>query len=141
MKNTLSTNSLNSLLYSWNDFKSAIKVASDASMEELSTKEKFPIFVHGLKGSLPSFFIEQYINTKKADAMNEARYKGSAPLNQDDIFLFVSSQKDADAYESDILTVTEGHVEVYQLPWWQTVPYRPAAKGSAIFGMRAGVLS
>ena len=131
MKNNLS---LFPLLKSYEPFYSAVLKTADGECT-------FPADVFGLKGSLPSFFISQYIERRIADRIHEEQYDIRHDIFQEDFIIIVSSQKDADECESDFNTLFNGDAVVYKLPWWGTLPYRPVAKGSAVFGQRASVLS
>lgn len=135
MKNTLSSNSLFTLLSSCRELHSAVLQCADADASF------FPAQVSGLKGSLPSFFIRQLAERRRLEALHEQQYGGSRSPFQRDFAVVVPSQKEADECESDLLSAFEGAAEICKLPWWGTVPYRPAAKGAAVFGERAGVLA
>ena len=53
----------------------------------------------------------------------------------------VPNEKDAADFLTDLQTAFADRVETYLLPWWGLVPYRSAARGSAVFGARSGVLA
>lgn len=143
MTNSLSTkseNSLDSLISSWSDFHyAALKCADGKGIDgQLLSKEHF-VNINGLKGSLPAFFIKEFLKRKKVNLISELQnnYKSQ----QEDLILICPSQKEADEIESDLNTILGDDVEIFSLKWWQTLPYRPSALGSAIFGERSGVLS
>lgn len=138
MKNTLSTKSQNplfSLINSCTEFHSAAIKCADAKPEE------FPLQISGLKGSLPSFFIRQTEERYRQNCIHETQYENKFFQFQKDIVIIVPTQKEADECETDLNTVFEDSVEIFKFPWWGTIPYRAAAKGSAVFGERAGILA
>ncbi len=130
MKNLLSTNSLVSLLKSYNQMSDAILQVSDLENSNIT----------GLKGSLKSFFIAQYIEHSRLERIHKGQYEGKAPLPQD-FLIVVSTAKEADEIESDLQTIIQEKVQIFKLSWWQTLPYRSVAKSSVIFGERASFLS
>ena len=138
MKNTLSTKSQNplfSLINSCTEFHSAAIKCADAKPEE------FPLQISGLKGSLPSFFIRQTEERYRQNCIHKTQYENKFFQFQKDIVIIVPTQKEADECETDLNTVFEDSVEIFKFPWWGTIPYRAAAKGSAVFGERAGILA
>ena len=137
MKNSLSTNSLIPIISSWKDFSDEISRASSAE----SVSDVFPLDVHGLNGSLNAFYIAEYMRKRHFARIHKMQYEQKMLRHQEDFLIIVSSQKDADECESDLMTVLGDGVEVLKLPWWGTVAYRPTSRGSILFGMRAGVLS
>lgn len=135
MKNTLSSNSLFPLLCSCRELHSAVLQCADAD------SSFFPVQVSGLKGSLPPFFIRQIAERRKLEEIHKRQYEGRFSQFQRDFAVVVPSQKEADECESDLHSVFEEAAEIFKLPWWGTIPYRPAAKGAAVFGERAGTLA
>ncbi len=145
MKNTLLTkdkNSFFSLLESSPSLKeAATKCASlDEKSREEEEKKVFPLQVYGIKGSLSSFFIRLFIKSREEFFFKNA-ISGKKIEKQKDTLIIVPTQKESDECEIDLKTAFEDSVDIYTLPWWGSVPYRPSAKGSAIFGERAGVIS
>ncbi len=138
MKNTLSTKSQNplfSIINSCNEFHSAAIKCADAKQDD------FPMQISGLKGSLPAFFIRQTEERYRQNCIHETQYENKFFQFQKDIIIVVPTQKEADECETDLNTVFEDAVEIFKFPWWGTIPYRPAAKGTAVFGERAGILA
>ncbi len=137
---TKSTNSLYSLISSWSEFHNAAVSCADRKFlggEDFSNEETD---IAGLKGSLPAFFIKEFLSRQKVNLI--ARLQSSHPVSfQNDILVICPAQKEADEFESDLNTVLGDTTEIFNLKWWQTLPYRPSAVGSAIFGERSGVLS
>lgn len=138
MKNTLSTKSQNplfSIINSCNEFHSAAIKCADAKQDD------FPMQISGLKGSLPAFFIRQTEERYRQNCIHETQYENKFFQFQKDIIIVVPTQKEADECETDLNTVFEDSVEIFKFPWWGTIPYRPVAKGTAVFGERAGILA
>ncbi|MBQ0039292.1 MAG: DEAD/DEAH box helicase, partial [Treponema sp.] len=106
-----------------------------------SQAESFPVQVSGLKGSLNSFFIAQFIQRCGLNEIHSMQYENHHSQWQKDYIMVVATQKDADECESDLQTVLGDGIEIYKLPWWGTIPYRPVSVGAAVFGERAGVLA
>lgn len=104
-------------------------------------KEEFPFQISGSKGSLNGFFMAQFIERIALNEIHAMQYEQKHSQWQKDYVIVVSTQKDAEECESDLNTILCDNVEVYKLPWWGTIPYRPIGTGSAIFGERAGVLA
>lgn len=139
MNNTLSSITINSELFSWNEFNIA---ASESAQE---SKARY-VSVNGIKGSLVSFFIRQVVERLRVNYIHQIQYTASAGNSQEllpssDFIVIVPTQKEADEVETDLTTAFENNVEIIQFPWWGMIPYRPAVKGSALFGERAGVLA
>lgn len=83
----------------------------------------FPRQIGGLQGALYSFFLAEYARSSKKD-----------------IVIIAPSEKDVQEIAVDLKTFNVKK-EILVLPWWGTVPYRSAAKGSVVFGERASVLA
>lgn len=137
MEKSLSTNSLNPILSSWKSFST---LATDLSNCE-NLESTFPSKIHGLNGSLASFFVAEYMKKRHFNAIHKMQYEKKMSQYQEDFLIIVGTQKDADECETDFATILGDSAKIYKLPWWGTVPYRSTAKGSILFGMRAGVLS
>lgn len=129
-----STNSLIALVSAWKEMHDAVIAAADGTVQS-------PVQINGLRGSLPGFFVSQFMDRTVLNAIHDQQYSGGGKADVRDMYIVVSTQKEADECESDLQTITESKFEIHKLPWWGTLPYRPAAKGSSVFGERAGVLS
>lgn len=132
--NTLQASSLRNEIHSWKD------------MEELvaaSIGESYPLEIEGIQGALHGFFIAEIIQAKKNALLNAMRYKQkNFALDSADMLIVVPNEKDAEELLSDLSgALIEEIADVYQLSWWGLVPYRPASKGSRVFGKRASVLA
>src|SRR5574344_118749 len=139
MSNTLSSNSLYSELSSWSDF-------TQAATKITQNFDSSPVYVTGTKGSLSCFFIKQAVERIRTEFIHQIQYSASGSISQEriissDIVIIVPTQKEADEVETDLLTIFTDSVEIMQFPWWGLIPYRPAVKGSALFGKRAGILA
>ncbi|MBQ2313476.1 MAG: transcription-repair coupling factor [Treponema sp.] len=135
MENNLSLNeSLVPLLKSWKELHGTAVACADGDTG-------FPAEISGLKGSLPGFFVAQFLERRRLDAIHEEQYGRAHGQPQEDCLIIVPSQKEADECETDLNTILGDSADVLKLPWWGMLPYRPAAKGSSVFGERAGVLA
>ncbi|MCR5606814.1 MAG: transcription-repair coupling factor [Treponema sp.] len=133
--NTLLTNFISTRLHDYSGFQDYVnKLANDEA--------DFPAVIEGLQGSLSSFFTASYVQARKYKIIHELQYKGSASASLSDIVIIVQNEKNAAELYTDLTTIfDENECEIWVLPWWGSVPYRPVAKGAKIFGERAGVLS
>ncbi|MGN0728253.1 transcription-repair coupling factor [Treponema sp.] len=138
MKNTLSTKIQNPLIARMNSCKEFHAAAVQCADSEQGS---FPLQVSGLKGSLPAFFIRQIAERHLQNRIHQAQYENKNQQFQKDTVIVVPTQKEADECESDLATVFEDEAGIFKFPWWGTIPYRPSAKGSAVFGERAGLLA
>lgn len=145
MKSLLS-NYIVSVTGKWSDYHSDINA--------ISSGKYFPAEIEGLHGSAASFFIADFLEKSRNNALSSFQYAftgrhsgaggnsmragGAESL---DAVVVVPTEKDALDVQSDFDTAFGGNVEVYILPWWGIVPYRSSAVGSAVFGRRSGVLA
>ena len=116
--NTLST-LLQKKISSWSAVKDLINMLNSGNSNETSVLKE----AEGVQGSLAGFVVAEYVRTTKKD-----------------IAIVVPTQKELQDICTDIQTYDDS-IEILVLPWWGTVPYRAAAKGSVIFGERASVLA
>lgn len=133
MEKTLSANSIYSLLLSGRNLHDGVISAADAT--------QYPVQVTGLKGSLYAFFIRMFIERVKLNELHAQQYENRFSQYQKDFVIICTTQKEADEIESDLQSVLEDSADIYKLPWWGMIPYRPCAPGAAVFGERAGVLA
>ena len=144
MKSLLS-NSVLSLLKGWQDFSQAVKTLSELKS---NPEDNFPVKIEGLQGASIPFFAASYIDAVKNNVLYNLQYSATGRYSQErtstgkshtnfstslDSVFVVPSEKDALQLSTDLETAFEGEVEVYTLPWWGTVPYRPANPGSAVY--------
>lgn len=154
MKSLLS-NSVIPLLRNWDDFNNAAKEISALDIES------FPVDMRGLHGAAIPFFAASCISHEKNRFFHALEYSSTGRYSQqkpqagekstaitngtgterlDSVFI-VPSEKDALELMTDITTAFSDEAEIYTMPWWGTVPYRPANPGSSVFGQRANFLS
>ncbi len=107
-----------------------------------SSSDQFPVQVSGMKGSLYAFFIQQISERIQLNMLHDKQYNNKFSQFQKDFLIIVSNPKEAEECACDLLTAFgEENISICKLPWWGSIPYRPSAKGSAIFGERAGILA
>ncbi len=120
-----------------------IRTSSQAFFDE---KTSFPLNIEGLHGSLFSLFTAEVCHSNHIKALQSAQYSASSKSGPEykifssDLVIVVPTEADARDIAGDFTAVYED-AEIHIFPDWGTVPYRPAARGSATFGKRAGVLS
>ncbi len=101
----------------------------------------FPAQIEGLGGSLAAFFVRSYLGAQKTKKVQAAQYSsGGQQTGSLDLLLVAASERDALEIRLDLESLADG-AEIYYLPSWGTVPYRPAPTGGAVFGERAAFLS
>lgn len=114
------------------------KVSADDSL--------FPLSFSGIQGCLFSYFISEVCKQNHLISLQSAQYSSSSKSSpsykilSSDLILVVPTEHEADALANDLQTVYP-EAEVFIFPGWGMLPYRAAAKGSVVFGKRAGVLS
>lgn len=107
----MKTDRLFELLRRWTDLSGALSVLKETPAAEIT----------GVQGGLHGFFLAEYVRW----------FPG--PL-----VIVTPTEKESESLARD-MDVTGLDFRV--LPWWGTVPYRPAASGSPVFGERASVLA
>lgn len=134
-----SLTSINDLLHNWKDLSTAVSTISSQSKE-------FNYSVEGVQGALFSYFIRELCKASHVTKVQSLQYSSSSKSSQEykvlssDLMIVVPTEREADEVASDLATIYP-EAEVYVFPWWGLVPYRPAARGSVVFGKRSGVLS
>ncbi|MCQ2591640.1 MAG: transcription-repair coupling factor [Treponema sp.] len=137
--------SIKDLLHNWPDFKSSIaQITENASKKN---GDMFPIEVNGIHGCFSAFFLNElkeniyFKNLQTLQYNNTSRYteKQSQLISPDFVFV-VPTDFEANNLYSDISAINPD-AEIYVFPSWGTIPYRPTAKGSVVFGKRAAFLS
>ncbi|MCR4822552.1 MAG: transcription-repair coupling factor [Treponema sp.] len=144
MKSLLS-NYLLSVTKGWNDFLSDIK--------SLASGEYFPADLEGVSLTSSSFLIAHYIEAVRNKILSDLQYNATGRYSQSqqqggalsssalDFVIVAPTDKEALDIRQDFESAFSDNIEIYILPWWGLVPYRPAAVGSSLFGQRSGVLS
>ncbi|MCR4735695.1 MAG: transcription-repair coupling factor, partial [Treponema sp.] len=131
--------SLTSKINNWPELKNILVQITDKN-------QKFPAQIAGLHGSLSAFFLQNLCKSLNYKNLQYLQYNNSSKSGEvynqfsSDIFIVVPGDYEAEMLSND-LAVTMPESEVYILPSWNTIPYRPSPKGSVVFGKRAGVLS
>ena len=132
------SSSINNLIHSWQDLKNCI--------EDTINCNNFPYNIEGIQGSLFSFFVNEFQKSIYFKNLQAIQYKNSSNDKIDyksfssDLVIVVPGEYEAKNLQNDFKNLFPD-TEVYLLPDWGTIPYRPAAPGSIVFGQRAGVLS
>ncbi len=134
---SLST-SINNLLHNWTDFSKLAAVISD-------NKTSFPLQITGLHGSLFTYFLSElsgqiYYKTLQAIQYSGTKGKRSLEHLSQDLLIVVPGEYEQNNLITDIKTILP-QAQIFTFPSWGTIPYRPAATGSIVFGQRAGFLS
>ena len=107
----------------------------------LEPEENFPAQIEGLSGSLASFFTALYLESARAKKILSERYaSGASEAGRLDLLIVAASERDALEIREDLQSAADG-AQVFFLPSWGTLPYRPAPRGGAVFGERAAFLS
>ncbi len=96
----------------WKDFAGAFSVIRSAA---------WPLEIEGAQGGLLGFFIAEY-----------------SRLFNEPAVLVVPTEREIEAAARDL---DVSGLDYAVLPWWGTMPYRPAAAGSAVFAERSAVLA
>lgn len=141
--NTLSTNSLCESLGGFSGFKDAVSAISDMN-------EKQTVNITGLKGSLHSYFIREYLKNLYAKRIQALSYRTSGIASkaidskdselEEKLLVVVPTERDGESLKADLETVFP-EAETNLLLNWGTLAYRPASVNSLVFGKRAGVFS
>ena len=126
--------SINNLILQWNELKNSANSCIISQNFE-------PVHLTGLHGSSFAFFLSQLSNSNHFRNLSKSQYEQNYSLNTNsDLLIVVPSEYEANIVYTDISSVFP-QAECYVFPWWGTIPYRPVAKGSSVFGKRAGILS
>ena len=126
--------SINNLILQWNELKNSANSCINSQNFE-------PVHLTGLHGSSFAFFLSQLSNSNHFRNLSKSQYEQNYSLNTNsDLLIVVPSEYEANIVYTDISSVFP-QAECYVFPWWGTIPYRPVAKGSSVFGKRAGILS
>ncbi len=96
----------------WKDFAGAFSVlGSDA----------WPLQIEGVQGGLLGFFLAEYTRIFRSS-----------------VLLVVPTEREIESAARDL---DVSGLDYAVLPWWGTMPYRPAAAGSAAFAQRSSALA
>ena len=133
------SSSVNNFLHNWNDF-------SGAADKITSTGAQFPIQISGTHGSLFTYFLNELSTAAKYKTLQAIQYSNSSKKTVEyksfsqDYLIVVPGEFEMNNLTQDIKTIFP-EAQVFLFPSWGTIPYRPAARGSVVFGQRAGFLS
>ena len=132
--------SVNNLIHKWNSLGSVLDSITAVGAEK-------SIEISGCSGSFFSFFLRELSAKAHGKSLQYSQYKDSSAFAREnfrdfssDFIIVVPTEYEAENIKND-LNVVFPECEVFVFPWWATVPYRPASRGSIVFGQRAGVLS
>lgn len=129
--NTLSVNSIKDAVHIWSVMRKTVSSLADPSCI-------FPAEIRGIQGSLSGLFIAEYASF---NALRIFRDSGNGlDTRASDTVIVVPGEHEAEELTSDLATFFP-EAETVVLPWWGMVPYRPSARGAAVFGLRAAALS
>ncbi len=132
------SSSINNFLHNWNNF-------SNAAQSITNDNTAFPLQISGIQGSLFSYFLSEissniYYKNLQAIQYNTTKGKGTLKEISQDLVIVVPGEYEQNNLITDINT-NFPQAQIFLLPNWGTIPYRPAATGSLVFGQRAGFLS
>ncbi|MCR5725537.1 MAG: transcription-repair coupling factor [Treponema sp.] len=132
---TVLSKSVESLLSSWKELHTITRSLASGTAA-------FPAEVEGLQGAAAGFFAASYVVSQHAALLSSLQY-GSGKKSRASLktVIVVPGEKDAAELMTDLQTAFPDSVDIFTLPWWGLIPYRAAAKGSAVFGKRSSVLA
>ena len=131
--------SINNFLHNWSDF-------SNAADKITSSQVNFPVLISGTHGSLFTYFLSELSNAAKYKTLQAVQYSNSSKKTVEyksfsqDYLIVVPSEFEMNNLKLDLQAIFP-EAQVFLFPGWGTIPYRPAARGSVVFGQRAGFLS
>ena len=133
------SSSVNNFLHNWKDFSAAADKITSSDVQ-------FPLQISGTHGSLFTYFLSELSTTAKFKTLQAIQYSNSNKKSGEyksfsqDYLIVVPGEFEMNNLTQDIKTIFP-EAEVFLFPSWGTIPYRPAAPGSLVFGQRAGFLS
>ena len=131
--------SINNFLHKWNDFSNAADTITSSDIN-------FPVQISGTHGSLFTYFLNELCNTAKYKTLQAIQYSNSSKKTveyksfSNDYLIVVPGEFEMNNLADDIHSIFPD-AQVFLFPGWGTIPYRAAARGSLVFGQRAGFLS
>jgi transcription-repair coupling factor (superfamily II helicase) len=141
--NTLSANSIKAFIRSWSEMRNGVASLTDSSCT-------FPVTIRGLQGAMYSYFTAEYSQQAAQRAFSSAQYAtGKKSLKTEvpsfdshsyDTVIVIPGEHESDSLAADLTTIYP-EAETVVIPWWGMIPYRPVAKGAAVFGERAAALA
>lgn len=133
-----SLTSIEDLLHKWPELNNVITTIISGNEKQFS--------LQGVHGSLVSYFISEFCKASKFKTLQAQQYSASSKKTPEysiitpKLLVVVPTETEAQSLFTDLQTVMPDAL-VNMFPVWGTVPYRPVAKGSVIFGKRSGFLS
>ena len=133
------SSSVNNFLHNWNEFSSAADKITSSDI-------KFPVQISGIHGSLFTYFLNELSNTARLKTLQAIQYSNSSKKTVEyksfsqNYLIVVPGEFEMNNLAQDIRAIFP-EAQVFLFPGWGTIPYRPAARGSVVFGQRAGFLS
>ena len=133
------SSSVNNFLHNWKDFSAATDKITSSDIQ-------FPLQISGTHGSLFTYFLSELSSTAKFKTLQAIQYSNSSKKSAEyksfsqDYLIVVPGEFEMNNLTQDIKTIFP-EAQVFLFPSWGTIPYRPAAPGSLVFGQRAGFLS
>ncbi|MDE5798436.1 MAG: transcription-repair coupling factor, partial [Treponemataceae bacterium] len=142
--NSLLSDTVRDVLTRWDAFRHAATSLAAAPAVRAD--------IAGLQGAATSFFVSAFADANRNNCISALQYTttGRYPQGQNavkssaralDCMIVVPNGQTANDVMTDLATALGDRAELFQLPWWGQLPYRSAAVGSAVFGMRSGVLA
>ncbi|MCR4742067.1 MAG: transcription-repair coupling factor [Treponema sp.] len=102
----------------------------------------FPYSLYDIHGSFFSHFLQEFSQVNHLKSAQAIQYQGieSYNLYSSDILIVAPTEFEINNIANDLAAIYP-EAQVFILPAWGTLPYRPVPKRSVIFGKRAGFLS
>ena len=134
-----SLSSISNFLHNWQDYYQAVNTITADTVE-------FPVEIEGMQGCLFSYFLSELSSVSRLKNLQAIQYnntsKNGGTYNNfsQDILIVVQSEYELNNISTDLNTIFP-EAQVFVLPGWGMISYRPAAKGSIAFGQRSGFLT
>lgn len=134
-----SLSSIYNLLQKWPKYNATVN-------QIVSNQTGVPLNIKGVQGSFFSYLLKDLCKVNHLKTLQAIQYSNSSKSSKSynryssDVIIIVPSEYEANNLYNDLHTIYP-ESQVYVFPSWGVVPYRAAAKGSIVFGKRAGVLS
>ncbi|MBP5603830.1 MAG: transcription-repair coupling factor [Treponema sp.] len=131
--------SINKFLHNWQDFSDAVNKITDDNSE-------FPIEIEGIQGCLFSYFLSELSSNARVKTLQSIQYSNTSKKSvtyqtfSQDMVIVVPGEYELNNIITDINALFPD-AQVFAFPGWGVIPYRPAARGSVVFGQRAGFLA
>ena len=138
---------MKSLYSSINNFLHDYESFYQAASSSVNLPNNSVLQIQGLQGCLFSYFIKElssqiYFKNLQTIQYSDTKGKNGTQTEQNtsqDLLIIVPGEYEMNNLRDDLETIFP-EAELYIFPSWGVIPYRPAAKGSVVFGQRAGFL-